>query len=97
MASLEHLKKGRRRALANIDLEKYRQIVLEMVKIDEEMHESVHEEVCGHLDISHETFRESYCKVHNDEASKERFMQMYKKNNLSKFTAESKKRSKRES
>jgi len=42
MASLEHLKKGRRRALANIDLEKYRQIVLEMVKIDEEVHESVH-------------------------------------------------------
>ena len=29
-ASLDHLKKGRRRALANIDLETYRQMVIEM-------------------------------------------------------------------
>jgi len=65
-----------------------------MVEIDREVHEEVHKEVYDHLDISHETFRESYAKVHKDEASKERFLEMYKKTNLQKLAAESKKRNK---
>jgi len=40
-SSLDHLKKHRRRALANIDLEKYRAIVLEMSEIEGEIYDKV--------------------------------------------------------
>ena len=79
---LEHYKKKRRRKLRELDLEGYREIVLQMTGIEDEIINDIQDKVCQKLSIDTEVFRESFVKVVSEQDNKEKFVNELKENAL---------------
>jgi len=65
--NLDSLKRNRRKALGEIDLESYRNIVLEMSSIENTIRDELQNEIINALGLTPECFADNFMKIVNNE------------------------------